>query len=109
MRALRAACEGGDQNADRWRLIIFPGSPSREYLFYRLLARTPSGLEVTVITRAGYGGGSYGASARPVVSSFEDQIAAAAPLLTTSGIDEFSRNLGHGDFLWWGPGLKMCA
>lgn len=59
-----------------WRLVVFPGAPSRKYLFDRFLAAAPADLEVVVLMRPGYQRGAV----RPY-TDFADQTAAAAPFL----------------------------
>lgn len=59
-----------------WRLIVFPGTPARKYLFERFLRLAPDDLEVVLLARPGYGRGHAQA-----YLSFEDQIAAARPFL----------------------------
>lgn len=59
-----------------WRVVVFPGAPSRKYLFDRFLPAAPEGLEVVVVMRPGYGRG-----ARRPYTDFGDQVAAAAPFL----------------------------
>ncbi|MEK7265217.1 MAG: alpha/beta hydrolase [Pseudomonadota bacterium] len=57
-----------------WRVVIFPGTPARKYLFERMLRTAPDDLEVVVLARPGYGEGHD----RPYLK-FEDQLAAALP------------------------------
>lgn len=57
-----------------WRVVIFPGTPARKYLFERMLRTAPDDLEVVVLARPGYGRGHD----RPYLK-FEDQVAAAKP------------------------------
>lgn len=59
-----------------WRLVVFPGTPARKYLFERFLRLAPEGLEVVLIARPGFGRGHL----RPWLD-FEDQVAAARPFL----------------------------
>lgn len=59
-----------------WRLIVFPGTPCRKYLFDRFMPRAPRDLEVVLLMRPGYGRRHD----RPYLS-FNDQIAAARPFL----------------------------
>ena len=59
-----------------WRLVIFPGTPARKYLFERMLRTAPDDLEVVVLARPGYGRGH----ARAYLD-FNDQVAAAKPFL----------------------------
>lgn len=59
-----------------WRVVIFPGTPARKYLFERMLRTAPDDLEVVVLARPGYGRGHD----RPYLE-FEDQVAAARPFL----------------------------
>lgn len=64
-----------------WRLVIFPGTPARKYLFERMLRTAPADLEVVLLARPGFGVGAGGrAHDRPYLK-FEDQIAAARPFL----------------------------
>lgn len=57
-----------------WRVVMFPGTPARKYLFERMLRNAPDDLEVVLLARPGYGRGH----ARAYLD-FEDQIAAATP------------------------------
>jgi pimeloyl-ACP methyl ester carboxylesterase len=57
-----------------WRVVIFPGTPARKYLFERMLRTAPDDLEVVVLARPGYGRGHAQA-----YLDFNDQIAAARP------------------------------
>lgn len=57
-----------------WRLVMFPGTPARKYLFERMLRLAPDDLEVVLIARPGYARGH----ARAYLD-FEDQVAAAQP------------------------------
>lgn len=59
-----------------WRLLIFPGTPARRYLFDRILKRAPEHLETVLVMRPGFEKG-----AERAYPSFEDQIAAARPFL----------------------------
>lgn len=59
-----------------WRLVIFPGTPSRKYLFERMLRLAPPDLDVVLVMRPGFGRGH----ARPYLS-FDDQVAAARPFI----------------------------
>lgn len=59
-----------------WRLVIFPGTPARKYLFERMLRTAPDDLEVVVMARPGYGRGHTRA-----YLDFSDQVAAARPFL----------------------------
>ena len=59
-----------------WRLIMFPGTPSRKYLFERMLRTAPADLEVVLLARPGYA--SWHTQAYP---DFNDQVAAARPFL----------------------------
>ncbi len=58
------------------RLIVFPGTPCRKYLFDRFMPLAPAGLEVVLLMRPGYGRGHD----KPY-TDFEDQVAAARPFL----------------------------
>lgn len=64
------------ESAAPWRLIVFPGTPCRKYLFDRFMPLAPKDLEVVLLMRPGYGRGHD----RPY-TEFEDQIAAARPFL----------------------------
>lgn len=57
-----------------WRVVMFPGTPARKYLFERMLRTAPDDLEVVVLARPGYGRGHDKA-----YPDFNDQIAAARP------------------------------
>ncbi|GAB4518344.1 MAG: hypothetical protein Kow00133_03320 [Amphiplicatus sp.] len=59
-----------------WRLVAFPGAPSRKYLFERFLRLAPPDLEVVVLARPGYARGHGRA-----YLDFDDQVAAARPFL----------------------------
>lgn len=59
-----------------WRLVMFPGTPARKYLFERMLRLAPDDLEVVLLARPGYARGH----ARAYLS-FDDQVAAAKPFL----------------------------
>lgn len=59
-----------------WRLVIFPGAPSRKYLFERMLRLAPRDLDVVLLARPGYARGHD----RPYLD-FEEQVAAARPFL----------------------------
>lgn len=59
-----------------WRLVVFPGTPARKYLFERFLRLAPADLEVVLIARPGYGRGHGRA-----FLDFDDQVAAAKPFL----------------------------
>ena len=59
-----------------WRLVIFPGTPARKYLFERMLRTAPADLEVVLLARPGYAKGHTQA-----YLSFDDQVAAALPFL----------------------------
>ncbi|MEL6369297.1 MAG: alpha/beta fold hydrolase [Pseudomonadota bacterium] len=61
-----------------WRVVVFPGTPARKYLFERFLRTAPEHLDVVLLARPGFGRGHD----RPYLS-FEDQIAAARPFLET--------------------------
>jgi len=62
-----------ERDAD-WRVVMFPGTPARKYLFERMLRTAPADLEVVLLARPGYGRGH----ARAYLD-FNDQIAAASP------------------------------
>ena len=62
-----------------WRLIVFPGTPARRYLFDQMLKKAPDDLEVVVLARPGYGKGHGGRIHDRPYLQFEDQIAAALP------------------------------
>ncbi|HNS86596.1 MAG TPA: alpha/beta hydrolase [Parvularculaceae bacterium] len=59
-----------------WRVVMFPGTPARKYLFERMLRTAPADLEVVLLARPGYGRGHDRA-----YLDFNDQVAAAAPFL----------------------------
>jgi len=59
-----------------WRVVIFPGTPARKYLFERMLRTAPADLEVVLLARPGYARGHD----RPYLD-FNDQVAAARPFL----------------------------
>lgn len=59
-----------------WRVVIFPGTPARKYLFERMLRTAPADLEVVLLARPGYGKGHTKA-----YPDFDDQVAAARPFL----------------------------
>lgn len=60
----------------KWRLVIFPGTPARKYLFERMLRTAPYDLEVVLLARPGYARGHNRA-----YLDFNDQVAAARPFL----------------------------
>ncbi len=62
-----------------WRLVMFPGTPARKYLFERMLRMAPADIEVVLLARPGYAKGHAQA-----YLSFDDQVAAAAPFLDGS-------------------------
>lgn len=65
--------------ADRpgdWRLLMFPGTPARRYLFDNILKHAPADLETVLVMRPGFEKGA--ARSYP---AFEDQLAAARPFL----------------------------
>ncbi|MEO1013605.1 MAG: alpha/beta fold hydrolase [Pseudomonadota bacterium] len=64
-----------------WRVIGIPGTPSRPHMWSRFVRLAPDDLEVAAVNRAGYGGPMYGDDRRAPVLSFDDQIAAIAPLI----------------------------
>lgn len=57
-----------------WRVVVFPGTPARKYLFERFLRLAPADLEVVVIARPGFGRGH-----KRAFPDFDDQVAAAKP------------------------------
>lgn len=59
-----------------WRLVMFPGTPARRYLFDAVLKLAPLDLETVLIMRPGFEKGA----ARAYLD-FGDQIAAARPFL----------------------------
>lgn len=59
-----------------WRLIMFPGTPARKYLFERMLRLAPADLEVVLLARPG-----YAKEHKRAYLDFEDQVAAARPFL----------------------------
>lgn len=62
------------ERQSEWRLVIFPGTPARKYLFERMLRTAPPDLEVVLLARPGYAKGH-----RQAYLAFEDQVAAARP------------------------------
>jgi len=60
----------------RWRLVMFPGTPSRKYLFDRVLSLAPDDLEVVLLMRPGFEKGASRA-----FTDFSDQVAVARPFL----------------------------
>jgi len=64
------------ESQSEWRLVVFPGTPARKYLFERFLRLAPEDLEVVLLARPGYARGH----AQPYLA-FEDQVAAARPFL----------------------------
>lgn len=106
MHALHApALEKPQAGLPPIRIIAIPGTPSRDYVFYRFLARARADLEVTMVTRAGYGGDSYGEGVHEPVLSFEDQVKAIAPLFEK---DDGKRTLIFG--VSYGGALSLkCA
>lgn len=62
-----------ERDAD-WRVVIFPGTPARKYLFERVLRTAPADLEVVLLARPGYARDHTRA-----YLDFEDQVAAAKP------------------------------
>jgi pimeloyl-ACP methyl ester carboxylesterase len=59
-----------------WRLVMFPGTPSRKYLFDRILNLAPDDIEVVLLMRPGFEKGASRA-----YLNFEDQVAVAKPFL----------------------------
>lgn len=64
------------ESSGPWRLVMFPGTPSRKYLFDRILNLAPEDLEVVLLMRPGFEKG-----AQRAFPDFEDQIAVARPFL----------------------------
>jgi pimeloyl-ACP methyl ester carboxylesterase len=64
------------ESAGPWRLVMFPGTPARRYLFDRILKLAPDDLEVVLLMRPGFERG-----ARRAFTDFEDQVAIARPFL----------------------------
>ncbi len=62
------------ERGGNWRLVVFPGTPARKYLFERMLNTAPDDLETVVIARPGFGRGHDRA-----YLDFNDQVAAARP------------------------------
>jgi pimeloyl-ACP methyl ester carboxylesterase len=60
----------------RWRLLMFPGTPSRKYLFERLLRLGSEELEIVLLMRPGFERG-----ARQAHVDFDTQVAVAKPFL----------------------------
>ena len=69
-----------ERNSD-WRVVIFPGTPARKYLFERMLRTAPDDLEVVLLARPGFGVGAGGRPHDRPYLKFEDQVAAALPFL----------------------------
>lgn len=65
----------------KWRIIAIPGTPSRPHMWTRFMRLAPDDLDISAVNRAGYGGPMYGDERRTPVLSFDDQIAAIAPLI----------------------------
>ena len=40
-----------------WRLVMFPGTPARKYLFERMLRTAPADIEVVLLARPRYAKG----------------------------------------------------
>lgn len=59
-----------------WRVVMFPGTPARKYLFERMLRTAPDDLEVVLLARPGYARGHNRA-----YLDFNDQVAASRPFL----------------------------
>ncbi len=59
-----------------WRLVMFPGTPARRYLFDRILRLAPPDLEAVLVMRPG-----FGRAHTQAVLDFADQVAAAKPFL----------------------------
>ena len=70
------------ERSSDWRLVIFPGTPARKYLFERMLRLAPADLEVVLLARPGFGVGAGGRNHDRPYLKFEDQIAAAAPFMS---------------------------
>ena len=62
------------ERASEWRVVMFPGTPARKYLFERMLRTAPDNLEVVLLARPGYAQGH-----RRAYLDFNDQVAAARP------------------------------
>ncbi len=60
-----------------WRVVAIPGTPSRDHVFYRFLAKAPEDMEVAMVSRAGYGP----KTGEPVLD-FDEQVRSIAPLFT---------------------------
>ena len=69
------ALRAGDENAP-WRLVVFPGTPCRKELFYRMLRVTPDDIETIVVARPG-----FGKTAKDPVLEFSEQIRTIQPFL----------------------------
>lgn len=82
MQGLKAEALTSPQTGPGFRVIAIPGTPSRDYMFRRVLERTPDDLELIMVTRAGYGGPLYGADAKEPVLDLDDQIKAIEPILS---------------------------
>jgi pimeloyl-ACP methyl ester carboxylesterase len=77
--------------AARWRLLMFPGTPSRKYLFERVLRLAPEDLEAVLLMRPGFQKGAV----RPY-PDFKDQIAAAGPFLKDKDVVVLGVSYGGG-------------
>lgn len=64
------------ERSSDWRVVMFPGTPARKYLFERMLRLAPVDLEVVLLARPGYAQGHTRA-----YLDFDDQVAAARPFL----------------------------
>lgn len=59
-----------------WRVVVFHGTPGHKLLFTRFLRTAPSGVDVVVFSRPGFGKGHERA-----VTDFAEQVAAMKPFL----------------------------
>lgn len=80
MTALLAPAIETPRTGKPWRVVAIPGTPSRDYVFLRFLARAPADMEVVMVRRAGYGGPHYGSGRLSPVLDFNEQVRAIAPL-----------------------------
>lgn len=81
MAGLKAEALTKPETDQGFRVIAIPGTPSRDYMFRRVLERTPDDVEMIMVTRAGYGGALYGPDAKEPVLDLDDQVKAIEPIL----------------------------
>jgi len=63
------------------RVVIIPGSPSRETLFKRLLSRAPADMDISMVLRPGYLAPLYGGHPQKPIIKFEAQAEAMLPAI----------------------------